>query len=382
MALGERRHLDGIIDDEGRLDEVLLGIFSEDGIYQLALAHGGLHLHVQFLAGGAEFSLVHSTDVHSGVLLDGVEDGKAPVFSSEVHLVLPYLHLRGAVHGHGDFREHLLHEFHHPDVILVGHVDFHAGKLGVVGLVHALVAEVLREFVHSAEAAHDEALEVEFVRNTQIQRNIQRVMMGDEGAGGGSTGDALEDRCLNLEAAGLIEVLAHGGDDLRTLDEGVLHLRIDNEVDIALTVAHFGIGESVVHHSVDFLHDGKHAQRLAEQGKFLGMDAELAGLGDEGVALDSHHVTDVEEFLPHGVVHGLVLARADFVALDVNLDAAGLVLEFSERRCAHYATAHDTPRDAHVREVALLGIIILSYVFGGLVYRIKCCRIRIDAKFT
>ena len=60
------------------------------------------------------------------------------------------------------------------------------------------------------------------------------------------------------------------------------------------------------------------------------MDAQLAGLGDEGIALDSNHISYIEQFLPHCIIHGLVLTGADFVALYVNLDAAALVLQFGE----------------------------------------------------
>ncbi len=195
-------------------------------------------------------------------------------------------------------------------------------------------------------------------------------MMRDEGACGSASGDALEDGGLHLEAAGGIEVLTHGGHDLGALDEGVFHLRIDDKVYIALAVAHFRVGECIVHHAVHFLHDREHAEALAEHREFLDVDAELAGLGDEGVSLDADYIAYVEELLPHGVVHGLVFAGADFVPLDVDLDAAALVLKFAERRRAHYAAAHDAACEAHVREVTLLGIEVLAYVFGGIVYRI------------
>ena len=199
-----------------------------------------------------------------------------------------------------------------------------------MGLVHTLVAEVLGELIDSAEAAYDEALEVEFVGYTQVQGDVQGVMMGDEGAGSGTSGDALEDGGFHLEAAGGVEVLAHGGDYLGALHEGILHLRVDYKVHIALAVTHFRIGESIVHHAVHFLHYRKHAEALAQEGELLHVDAELTCLGDEGVALDSHHVADIEQALPDGIVHSLVLAGADFVALDVDLYAAGLVLQLGK----------------------------------------------------
>ena len=77
-----------------------------------------------------------------------------------------------AVDGHGHFLEEVLHELHHPDVVLVGHVNLHAGELGVVGLVHTLVAEVLGKLVDAGEASDDESLEVELVGDTQVQGDV------------------------------------------------------------------------------------------------------------------------------------------------------------------------------------------------------------------
>ena len=206
--------------------------------------------------------------------------------------------------------------------------------------------------------------------------------MGNEGAGRSASGNILEDRGLYLEAAGGVEVLAHGGDDLRPLYEGVLHLGIHDQIDIALAVTHLGIGKSVVHHAVNLLYDGEHPQALAQHGELLHMDAELAGLGDESKALDTHHVADVHQLLPHGVVHVFVFTGTDLVALDIDLDAAGLVLQFPERCCTHDAAAHQAPRKAHVGKVALLWIEARRHLGGSGIYGIKSRRIGLDSKFT
>ena len=54
----------------------------------------------------------------------------------------------------------MLGEGHHPVVVLIADIELHAGELGVVGLVHALVAEVLAHLIDALEAAYDEPLEV------------------------------------------------------------------------------------------------------------------------------------------------------------------------------------------------------------------------------
>ena len=72
MLLGERRHLDGIVGDEGRLYVAALTLFAEDLVDELALAPGVVDLDMLLLAECAELLLGLSGDVEAGVLLDGV----------------------------------------------------------------------------------------------------------------------------------------------------------------------------------------------------------------------------------------------------------------------------------------------------------------------
>ena len=299
---------------------MLLAIFSEYGVDQLADTHRRLGLDVQFLACLAQLIDSHALDIHTGIFLNGFKNRQPAVAGLEVDLLVADLHDCGAVQLEGDLFEHLLHEVHHPDVILVGHVDLHTGELRVVGLVHTLVAEVLGELIDTVVATHDQSLEVELVGDSHIEVDVQGVVVGDERTGRGASRDGLKDRGLDLKAAGGVEIFPHRGDDLRPLDEHVLYLRVHDEVNVPLAVAQLGIGEGVIDNAVNLLHDRKNPQRLAQNGKFLCVNTELSGLGDEGEALDADDVADVKQFLPDGVVHRLVLARADLVPLDVDLD--------------------------------------------------------------
>ena len=250
-----------------------------------------------------------------------------------------------------------------------------------MGFVHTLVAEVLRELVHSVESAHDEPLEIELVGDAQVQRNVQRIVVGDEWPCGRAARNALKDRCFHLETAGFIEVLAHRGDNPGSLDEHFLYLRVDDEVDVPLAVAQLRIGHGIEHLSVLFLYDRKHFERFAEQGEFLGVDAELAGLGDKRKSAYPYDVAYVEQLLPNRVVHGLVLARADLIPLDVYLHTSGFVLKLTEGCGTHYAPAHKPSGYAYLLEIAFLGIVAcLDFGCVG-VYGIECCRIWLNAQF-
>ena len=57
--------------------------------------------------------------------------------------------------------------------------------------VHTFVAEVTAELIHTLEAPDDEALQIKLVGDTQIERDIQRVVMRDEGARSSTARDGL-----------------------------------------------------------------------------------------------------------------------------------------------------------------------------------------------
>ena len=160
VALAQGRHLYRVVAHEGGLYEVALAILSEDGVDELSLAHRVVDLDIQAAARLAQLLLALARDVVPRLLLDGLGHGKAAEGGLERDPVLAYHHIGGAVHGQTDAFQQPFREAHHPAVVLVGDVYLHAGELGVVGAVHALVAEVLAQLVDAVEAAHDEPLEV------------------------------------------------------------------------------------------------------------------------------------------------------------------------------------------------------------------------------
>ena len=67
-------------------------------------------------------------------------------------------------------------------------------------------------------------------------------MVRDEWSSCGTTRDGLQNRCLNLHVACIVENAAHGTDHAITLAENFLYLWVYDEVHIALAVANFRIG--------------------------------------------------------------------------------------------------------------------------------------------
>ena len=112
--------------------------------------------------------------------------------------------------------------------------------------VNPFVAEVLREFKHAVKSSDDEAFQVKLIGNPEIEFHVQRVMVCGERPCRRSTVDGLKDRCFNFEVAFAGKEVPHEGDDCGAFNEGLLYLRVYDEVDIALPVAHLLVAECII----------------------------------------------------------------------------------------------------------------------------------------
>ena len=162
-------------------------MLAEDLVDELSTPHAVGHVHTELDCCGAHVFFVEFADVHTGEFLDGAVHGEALPRALEVDDVISTRHLSGTVQVQGDLFDHLLHEIHHPLVVLVGHIEFHLGELRIVETAHSLVAEVFGKFVYAIKSADDEAFEVQLVGNAQVQRHVQGVVMGLERTSRGSS---------------------------------------------------------------------------------------------------------------------------------------------------------------------------------------------------
>ncbi len=383
VTLAQRRHLARIVAHEGGLYKLVFAVLSEDGVYEFAFAHRRVGLDAQTRAGLADLLLAPARNVVTRLLADGVGHRDAAERRLERYLAVADGQLRGAVGGHRHVLQHLLGELHHPLVVLVGHVYLHAGELGVVGAVHALVAEVLAELVHAVEAAHDQTLEIELAGDSHVEIYVERVVVRDERTRRRAARDGLQDGSLHLHVTARVEELAHGSHDLGALHEDLAHLRIHGQIDVTLAVAHFGVGQGVELLAVLLLHDGQGSDRLRYDGQVAAVNRLLARVGDEREALHAHEVAYVEQLLEYRVVERRIAFGADVVAAYVDLNAARVVLQFEERRAAHYSAAHDSARDAHLGEfVGRLGREALGYRGRRGRNIVSGCGIRIYSQFA
>ena len=159
LALGQRRDLDGIIVDEGGLDELVLDAFLKEQAEALALGKARLRLKAGGFAGGAGGRVVRPAFVvHARELFHRFLHGHARPFAAQVDDFALVRHVRGAADLVGHKLVKLLNEVHHAVVVGVGLIHLNRGELGVVARVHAFVAEDAAHFIDALQPADDEAL--------------------------------------------------------------------------------------------------------------------------------------------------------------------------------------------------------------------------------
>ncbi len=248
--------------------------------------------------------------------------------------------------------------------------------------IHSFVAEIFGKFVHTVETADNKALQVQLVGNTQVERDIQRIVVGNKRPCGSAPGNGLQDGCFHLEITILVKHLPHGVDYFGPLDKNVLHLRVDNQIDIPLAVALLRIGKSIVGFPVFFLYNGQRAQRFVQHSKLFYMNGNFAHLCAEYKTFYADNISDVEQLLKNLVVHGFVVAGANLVAVYINLYPPGMILQFGKRSLPHHPETHQTSGKGNIREIVFCVIVIFPDFSSRSIHFILGCRVRINTQFA
>ena len=118
-------------------------------------------------------------------------------------------------------------------------------------------------------------------------------------------------------------------------EQHLARLRVDDQVDVALAVAHLDVGQAV-----ELLR--QRVERLGEQDQLLHVHRDLAGLGAEHLAPRADEVAEVEQ----AQVRERLLAQR--VLAQVELELAGLVLDVTELGLAVLPPRHQPAGDAHL----------------------------------
>ena len=126
--------------------------------------------------------------------------------------------------------------------------------------VHTFVTEVLREFIHTFKTTYNQTFQIKLVGNTQIQRNIQSIVVSNKRTGCCTTRNRLQDRSFNLQISVVIKVITHRVEYFRTLQENILYSIIHYQVHITLTVTQLRIIETIIGYTVFVFYDRQRAQ--------------------------------------------------------------------------------------------------------------------------
>lgn len=159
---------------------------------------------------------------------------------------------------------------------------------------------------------------------------MSSVVVGDKRPRRGADLKRGQNRRVDFQEALAVQVAADLAQDAAALDEGVLDLRVDDEVDIALTVAGLAVLEAV-----ELL---LQRQQRFDSSVIACTLTEISPSCAEDLAGDADDVADVI------LLVGGVRLLADDVAAQVDLDIAGTVAQLGKAGLAHDALAHQPAR--------------------------------------
>ena len=367
------RHFDRVVDDIGRFPQLSFSRLFEQRQLQRAQAGRGERLDAEFLQFFLdEFRIVQLLgSVARSVLVDRFDDGQAVERLGQVQLAAAVGQGGGAVRIDGGLADDGFREVHQPFVVGVGRVEFHHREFRVVTDRHAFIAEVAVDFEHAVEAAHDQALQVQLGRDTQEHLHVQRIVVRDEWFGRGAARDRVQHRRFHFHELVLFHEAADRRDGGGTRLEGAARLFVHDQVDVALAVLRFLVGQAV-----EFVR--QRAQRLGDQTQLGDLDGQFVRLGLEQRA---RHAQDIAQVI---VVQGGHGRFAREVERGVDLDAAvgfraGSVLQGGEGGfLARFALEHHAAGQHHgdrfgfqlfARLAAVLRVQIGRLVLGAEIVR-------------
>ncbi len=165
-------------------------------------------------------------------------------------------------------------------------------------------------------------------------------MVRDEGLGRGAARDRVHHRRFDFHEAVAAHIVADRLDDGRTGAEGKARFLVHDQVDVALAILHFLVGQAV-----ELV--GQRADGLGQQADFGGLDGQFAGAGLHQRADDAENIAQIP------ALEGSVGFLSHLVAGDVGLDAAGNVLQRGKGGLAHDALQHHAAADFHFNRQTL-----------------------------
>ena len=351
LLLGQRRHLERMVDHERGLDELLLGHGLEDLGDELAFAPRAVRMPAVLLEDGRQL-VARACEAHvlARARARQLDHRLARPLARQVHLLALVGDLQRAACSHRRRLDVALGELHHALEVGERLIGLHRGELGVVVGIHALVAELAADLEHLLEPAHQKALERQFRGDAQVVVAVERVEVRDEGLRVRAAQDGMQKRSLNLVEALLLHVTANGRHDLEALLEHLLDLGIHHQVHVALAVARLLVGQAV--------------ELLRQRAQALAQKLERRHGNGQLPALRAHHGAAHADPVAHVEILQLAISLlAQRVDAAEQLHVARRVAQLEKRQLALVALGHDAARHLHLvfsgRAVLEIGVALV-----------------------
>ena len=206
--------------------------------------------------------------------------------------------------------------------------------------VDPLVAIDAAQLVDPLDAAHQQPLQVQLQGDSQVEVDIQGVVMGRKRPGGRPAGDRVQRRPFDLDEPAAGQRVADRLHDLRPPQKPLQHAVGVDQVEIAHPLPQLGIGQALVLFR-------RRGNRLGQELQVLGEDRQLALHGPLQLAVDADDVAQIE-----ALGQGEVLL-AHLVLADHHLDRAGPVADLQPVDLARGAAEHDSAGGPDLRAVLL-----------------------------
>ena len=263
MTFTKRTHFNWIICYESWLNVISFTFFTKYFINHFSFTHGVIGFNVQSFAYFTKLNFIHTIDVDSCKFLYGINHGYAFERSFKTDCFLTNNCLISTVHIQTNFLNHSFSEIHHPVVVFIGYINFHACKFRIVRTIHPFVAEVFGEFIHAFKTTYNQSFQIQFIGYTQIQRHIQCIVMGDKRTCCCTSGNGLKDRSFHFDIILRIEIIAHGLIHFGSFNKNIFNPFVDYQIHIPLTVPLFRIFESIKCYSIFVFYNRKRTKRFA-----------------------------------------------------------------------------------------------------------------------
>lgn len=339
VLLGEGRHHHGVAHDEGGADARILNVLTHQLVEHTGVGAGRgafdavlLTQVGQELVGLVRVELGAGRELDVELLLEGLDHVDTAEGRREVEVEGGALGALGVVLdlvGAEELLDHagdkLLGQVHDVVHIGVGPVELASGELGVMGQVDALVTELTANLVDTVQTTDGQHLEVQLGGNTHEHVEVEVVVVGDEGLGGGTTSNHVHHRGLDFQEVALVQEVAQVRDHLGARDELVTDVGVHDQIEVALAVAQLLVLEAV-------MGLGQHAQTGREKLDGLGEDGQLTALGLAGHTADTDDVTTAQQVVDRSVVLFRVLGRGH------DLDLGALAVQVIETQLSTRGT--------------------------------------------